>query len=122
MPDKVYTLMPDKPVFWIGSARNDLRAFPEEARYKAGVQLRAVQRRENPLDFKPMPVVGKGVFEIRVRTSDAHRIFYFTRFKEAVYVLHAFQKKTQKTSKQDIKLGQQRCKQMLHHKEEQRRN
>ena len=122
MPDKVYTLMPDKPVFWIGSARNDLRAFPEEARYKAGVQLRAVQRRGNPIDFKPMPIVGRGAFEIRVRTNDAYRIFYVARFEEAVYVLHAFQKKTQKTSRQDIKLGQQRYSQMLHHREERRRN
>ena len=114
--------MHDKPIFWIGSARGDLRAFPEEARYKAGVQLRAVQRREDPIDFKPMSTVGKGTFEIRVRTGDAYRIFYVARFREAVYVLHAFQKKTQKTSKQDIQLGQQRYKEMLRYREEQRRN
>ncbi|MCH7974928.1 MAG: type II toxin-antitoxin system RelE/ParE family toxin [Bacteroidetes bacterium] len=114
--------MPDKPAFWIGSARHDLRAFPKKARQKAGVQLRAVQRGESPADFKPMPAVGRGVFEIRVRTDDAYRIFYVARFKEVVYVLHAFQKKTQKTSKQDIKLGQQRYKQMLHHRQGQPRN
>jgi hypothetical protein len=55
-----------------------------------------------------MSTVGKGVEEIRIRTDDAYRIFYVARFEEAVYVLHAFQKKTQKTSRSDIELGQQR--------------
>ena len=114
--------MPDKPVFWIGSARDDLRAFPEEARYKAGVRLRAVQRGEAPLDFKPMPTVGKGAFEIRIRTDAAYRLFYVAKFDEVIYVLHAFQKKTQKTSKRDIQLGQRRYKEMLRYREEQRRN
>lgn len=68
---------------------------------------------------KPMPAVGVGVEEIRVRTEDAYRIFYVARFAEAVYVLHAFQKKTHKTSKQDIQLGQQRYKQMLQYRQEQ---
>ena len=122
MPLKVYRPVPDKPVFWIGSAREDLRAFPNEARYKAGVQLRALQRGEAPIDFKPMSTVGRGTFEIRARTDDAYRVFYVAKFEEAVYVLHAFQKKTQRTSKQDIKLGQQRYKEMLRHREEQGRN
>ena len=91
-------------------------------RYKTGVQLRAVQRGEAPTDFKPMSTVGKGTFEIRIRTDDAYRVFYVAKFEEAVYVLHAFQKKAQKTSKRDIKLGQQRYKEMLRHREEQRRN
>lgn len=72
-----------------------------------------------PTDFKPMPAVGSGVEEIRIRTEDTYRIFYVARFEEAVYVLHAFQKKTQKTSKQDIQLGQQRHKQMLQYRQEQ---
>ena len=55
-----------------------------------------------------MPLVGKGVEEIRIHTEGSYRIFYVARFEEAVYVLHAFQKKTQKTSKQDIQIGQQR--------------
>lgn len=109
----------DKPVYWLGSSKDDLSAFPEEARRKAGFQLRAVQRGRTPTDFKPMPSVGKGVEEIRIRIEDAYRIFYVARFKEAVYVLHAFQKQTQKTSKQDIQIGQQRYKQMLHYRQQQ---
>jgi phage-related protein len=100
--------MADKKIYWIGSAREDLVNFPKEARRKAGFQLRAIQRGLKPTDFKPMPTIGKGAEEIRIWTGDAYRIFYVARFEEAVYVLHAFQKKTQKTSKQDIDIGQRR--------------
>jgi len=55
-----------------------------------------------------MPIVGPGTYELRLQTDDAYRVFYIAKFQEAVYVLHAFQKKTQKTSKRDIALGQQR--------------
>ena len=71
--------------------------------------LRLVQRGEEPRDWKPMPSVGKGVREIRVRTRDgAYRVFYAVEDARSVYVLHAFQKKTQKTSKADIDTGKRR--------------
>ena len=107
----------DKPINWVGTSRDDVCSFPEDARRKVGFQLRAVQRGENPTDFKPMSTIGKGVYEIRIRTEDAYRIFYVARFEEAVYVLHAFQKKTQKTAKQDIQIGQQRYQQMIQDRE-----
>jgi phage-related protein len=109
--------MEDKVINWLGNSRDELRDFPEEARRKAGVQLRAIQRGEEPTDFKPMPTVGKGVYEIRIRTENAYRIFYVAKFAEAVYVLHAFQKKTQKTTKQDIEIGQQRYHQTIEYRE-----
>lgn len=109
--------MEDKPINWIGTSRDDVCSFPEEARRKAGFQLRAVQRGETPTDFKPMSTVGKGVQEIRIRTEDAYRIFYVARFEEAVYVLHAFQKKTQKTTNQDLQIGQQRYQEMMEYRE-----
>jgi phage-related protein len=110
--------MAEKPVIWIGSSKQDLASFPEEARRKAGFQLRAVQRGEPPSDFKPMPAIGKGVEEIRIRTEDAFRIFYMARFGEAVYVLHAFQKKTQQTSGRDVELGQKRYQDMLRYRQQ----
>ena len=102
--------MIDRPIFWIGSSRRHLRDFPDEARQRVGFELRAVQRAEEPSNFKPMPTIGPGVYEIRIQTGGAFRVFYLTKFDEGVYVLHAFQKKTQKTSKQDIKIGRQRFK------------
>ncbi len=110
--------MPNKPIFWIGSAREDLRKIPKPARYKAGVELRALQRGENPADFKPMPTVGKGAYEIRIRIGEIYRIFYVAKHREAVYVLHAFGKKTQKTSAKDIKIGQQRYKEMQRYRQQ----
>ncbi len=97
--------MADKPIYWVGSSKIDISDFPQEARRKAGFQLRAVQQGQTPTDFKAMPIVGKGVEEIRIRTDEAYRVFYVARFEEAVYVLHAFKKTTQKTSKQDIEIG-----------------
>ena len=100
--------MSDKPIYWIGTSKEDIAKFPQDAKRKAGFQLRAVQRGESPADFKPMSVVGKGVEEIRIKAGEAYRIFYVARFAEAVYVLHAFNKKTQKTSKKDLEIGKQR--------------
>jgi phage-related protein len=65
-----------------------------------------------------MSIVGKGVEEIRIRTDDAYRIFYVARFEEAVYVLHVFQKQTQKTARSDIEIGQQRYKQMIQQRQD----
>lgn len=109
--------MSDKPIYWIGSSKQDIVDFPTEARRKAGFQLRAVQKGQSPSDFKSMSTVGQGVEEIRIRTENAYRVFYVARFSEAIYVLHAFQKKTQKTSKKDIKIGQQRYKQLTEYRQ-----
>jgi phage-related protein len=65
--------------------------------------------------------VGSGVEEIRIRADDAYRIFYVARFEEAVYVIHAFGKKTQKTSKLDIETGQRRYQQMLEYRKFERK-
>jgi phage-related protein len=111
--------MEDKPINWLGTSRDDVGSFPEDTRRKAGFQLRRVQRGEAPVDFKQISTIGKGVYEIRIRTEDAYRIFYVAKFDEAVYVLHVFQKKTQKTSKQDINIGQQRYQQMIQDRESQ---
>ena len=100
--------MTNKPINWIGSSLEDISNFPVSARRKAGFQLHLIQKGEEPVDSKSMSVVGFGVKEIRIRTEDAYRVFYIAKFREAVYVLHAFQKKTQKTPKTDIEIGQRR--------------
>ncbi len=98
-----------KPVRFLGDSLKSLRDFPEDARHDAGYQLDKVQRGEQPDDFKPMPSIGKGVEEIRVTDeSGAYRVIYFARRSDAIYVLHAFQKKTQATSKRDIEIAKER--------------
>lgn len=100
-----------KNLHWIGSSLDDLRAFPVDARLEAGTDLRLVQQGVDPRDWKPMPEVGRGVREIRNRTRDgAFRVFYVVESGTDVYVLHAFQKKTQRTAKQDLDKGRARYK------------
>lgn len=98
-----------KPVVFLGGSLDDLRAFPQRARRDAGFQLERVQRGLEPDDWKPMHTVGPGVREIRVReASGAFRVIYVARFVEAVYVLHAFAKKTARTTPRDLALAQSR--------------
>jgi phage-related protein len=95
----------------MGSSKEDLRDFPEEARRQVGYQLEHVQEGVDPDDWKPMPAVGSGVREIRVReSSGAFRCIYLATRPEGVYVLHCFQKRTQKTSQQDFDLARRRFK------------
>jgi phage-related protein len=98
-----------RPVRFLGDSLKCLRDFPQGARHDAGYQLDKVQRAQQPDDFKPMPVIGNGVEEIRVSSSSgAYRVIYLARQAEAVYVLHAFQKKTQATSKKDLEIAKRR--------------
>jgi phage-related protein len=105
--------VPEKPVIWLGNARDDLRGFPADARQVAGFQLWRVQRGLVPNDWKPMPAVGLGVREVRVHTGLEHRVVYLAKFDEAVYVLHAFQKRSQQTPKRDVELARQRLRELL---------
>jgi phage-related protein len=97
-----------KPLRFVGSSRIDLQSFPKEVRHALGEDLRRVQEGGMPLDFKAMPTVGKGVYEIRVRLEGAWRVMYVAKRADAVYVLHSFQKKTQQTAMEDIDLARKR--------------
>jgi phage-related protein len=103
-----------KPIRFLGDSLKCLREFPSEARQDAGRQLDLVQKGIQPIDFKPMPSIGKGVEEVRVwDEAGTFRVIYTARLPEAVYVLHAFQKKTQATSKRDIEVAKTRFAQLM---------
>jgi phage-related protein len=97
----------------MGSSRLDVRTFPADARGSLGFQLRMVQAGERPLDWKPMSSVGPGVVELRVHIGGEFRLVYVARFREAVYVLHCFRKKTQKTPQADLELAKRRFREVL---------
>jgi len=98
-----------KAACFVGTARQDLAAFPEAARRRAGYELFMVQSGREPADFKPMPSVGAGSYELRVRDDQgAFRVIYVAKVEDAVYVLHAFQKKTRRTQLADIDLAAKR--------------
>jgi len=105
--------MIEKPLAWLGSSLEDVRAFPAEARRAAGYQLGRVQQGLMPDDWKPMTSVGVGVYEIRIHTGLEHRVFYVAKHEEAVYVIHAFEKRTPRTSEADIALARKRLADVL---------
>lgn len=102
-----------KPLRFVGSSLDDLRNFPEEARKQAGFELFAVQQGLEPSDWKTMNSIGPGVREIRVRVLGEWRVIYLAKLDDAIYVLHAFQKKTQKTSKSDLELARKRYRSLI---------
>ena len=101
-----------KPLVFLGSSQDDLRAFPPTVRHALGLELMRAQFGGEPTDCKPMPIVGRGTYEVRVQIAGAWRVIYVAKFETAIYVLHAFQKKTQKTRKDDIELAKKRYKQI----------
>ena len=102
-----------KKIVWLGSSLDDLKLFPDTAKRGAGYWLHVIQEGREPFDTKPMPDIGAGVKEIRIHSQNEYRIVYVAKFKSAVYVLHSFIKKTQKTSKQDLALAKNRYKQAM---------
>jgi phage-related protein len=102
-----------RKVLFVGSSRKDLRDFPMDARIDLGKQLWAVQNDKEPKDWKPMPSVGPGVRELRTKdATGAYRVIYVVKIADKVHVLHAFQKKTQKTAQRDLDLAKQRLRQV----------
>jgi phage-related protein len=103
-----------KPLHFVGSWREDLRELPESVRETAGHQLFRVQQGKEPDDWKPMPTVGVAVQEIRVwDESGTYRMLYVAKFEEAVYLLHVFEKRSQKTAKGDVQLAKSRYTDLL---------
>ena len=102
-----------KEIYWMGTSLDDLKGFPEEARRDAGFSLSKVQSGQDPVHYKPMPSIGAGVTEIKIKDEgNEYRVMYVANRPSAIYVLHSFQKKTQRTSKKDIDLTKARLKEV----------
>ncbi|HEX5328247.1 MAG TPA: type II toxin-antitoxin system RelE/ParE family toxin [Acetobacteraceae bacterium] len=84
-----------KPVVWIGSSKDDLSALPAPVKASFGYRLHQAQQGKAPLDMKALTRFGSGVFELRESFDrNAYRLVYVATFRKAVYVLHAFMKKS----------------------------
>jgi len=90
----------------------DLGRFPDEVRRHAGFELWQVQSGLMPSDFKAMLGVGTGAYEIRIHARGEWRVIYVARFASGIYVLHAFQKKTQRTRQEDVEIARRRYRQI----------
>jgi phage-related protein len=104
----------EKPLFWIASSLDDLSAFPEAVKNEIGAALSVAQFGGKHPRAKPWKGAGSGVFEVvEDHRGDAYRAIYSVRFANAVYALHAFQKKSPsgiKTPRKDVELVAQRLK------------
>ena len=99
----------EKEIRWVGSSYEDLLRFPSQSRRSAGFQLSKIQAGLAPDDWKPFSSIGAGVREIRIKDDNgAFRVMYVTKFNNAIYVLHCFQKKTQSTSNHDKQVAAER--------------
>ena len=103
-----------KKIEFIGSSLNVIKDFPLKAKRQVGHELDKVQRGQEPSDWKPMKSIGTGVKEIRIKDEEGiFRVIYLVKYLDLVHVLHAFQKKTQQTSKSDLDLAKKRLKQLI---------
>jgi phage-related protein len=102
-----------KPITFQGDSLDQVRDFPDEARRQAGHELYQVQRGAEPSDWKPMPTIGPGVREVRIREgSGAYRVIYLATLADSIHVFHAFQKKSRKTARRDIDIASARLRQL----------
>jgi len=101
-----------KGIEFLGVSLKAVREFPGRAKREAGYQLDRVQHGLDPMDWKPMKSIGQGVREIRIQDEGQYRVIYVAKFEDKVYVLHAFQKKSQKTGKQDLEAAKRALKEI----------
>ena len=111
-----------KPLEWVGRSKEDLKAFPAEVQDRFGFALYQAQAGRKHRDAKPLKGFGSGVPEvISRRDGDTFRAVYTVRYRHAVYVLHAFQKKAKRgiaTSEKEIALIRRRLRAAERHHEE----
>ena len=97
-----------KPIIWLGDTHRSVKDYPANAKREIGYNLDKIQRGETPADWKPMVGFEGGVKEIRIHLENEYRVIYIAKYPEAIYVLHAFIKKTEKTSQRELKIIQSR--------------
>ncbi len=111
-----------KPLEWVGSSREDIKKFPDQVQDHMGFALHLAQSGHKHRDAKPFKGHGSGVLEVVSRSDgDTYRAVYTVRFKDAMYVLHAFQKKSTKgikTARKDVDLVARRLSAAQNHYEE----
>lgn len=102
-----------KSIEFLGHSLEAVRTFPLTVKREVGYQLDRLQRGLDPVDWKPMTAIGRGVKEIRIHWKGQYRIIFITNVGESVLVLHAFQKKTEKTARVDINKARNALKRVI---------
>jgi phage-related protein len=101
----------DAMIAWEGDSRDVLSSFPDAAKRNLGFDLRLLQQGQQPTDYRPMSLIGSGVFELRDQDERAwYRVIYLSRVHEVIHVLHCFEKKSRETPVKEINTARQRLK------------
>jgi phage-related protein len=109
-----------KKITYVGNVQAEIFSFPERVRQRVMTALTMISANVDlsPKDFKYMPAVGVGCYELRIRMDRQYRVMYVAKYHEAVYILHAFIKKTEQTSKIDIEIAAKRYQALTHYRME----
>ena len=98
-------------VAWEGDSREVLHSFPDGVRQNLGFQLWQLQQGERPRDYRPLPSIGTGVFELRDQDERAwYRVVYLSRINNVIHILHCFEKKSREMPRRDFEKAKQRLK------------
>ena len=98
-------------IIWEGDAEKVISRFPDDVKRDLGFQLYKLQLGERPDDFKPMTSIGPGVYELRESDDRTwYRVIYLWKVGDTIYILHCFEKKTNKTSRPDVETAKLRLK------------
>jgi phage-related protein len=98
-------------IAWEGDSREVLKGFPEGVRQNFGFELWQLQLGERPSDYRPLPSIGAGVYELRDQDERAwYRVVYLSRINDVIYVLHCFEKKSREMPRKDFEKAKQRLK------------
>jgi len=102
---------PEAKVAWEGNSLDVVRSFPKAVRQEMGLDVRRLQQGKTPYDSRPMKSIGRGVFKLRQRDGQGwYRLIYLTKVGDTFYMLHAFTKKSAKTSRNDLAIATSRLK------------
>jgi len=102
-----------KRLVWLGSSRGEVRSFPPEARREVGHELHQIQQGLEPSDWKTLSSLGAGVCEIRIHAGNEYRVVYVAKFSAAIYVLHAFVKKTARMPEHEAAIVRKRLQELM---------
>ena len=96
-------------IVWEGDSKDVLRTFPEGVIQNFGFELWQLQQGMRPRNYRPLPSVGSGVFELRDQDERGwYRVVYLSRIDDVIYVLHCFEKRSREMPARDFQKSKRR--------------
>ncbi len=98
-------------IAWEGDSKEVLSGFPKGVKQNLGFNLRLLQQGSEPIGYRPLQSIGRGVFELRDEDDRSwYRVVYLSRINDVIYILHCFEKKSRAMPKRDADTARRRLK------------